>query len=371
MANAVTGKQLQRVRAKSIGDSTQSVVYRLPEQYVKSLESNPEETGLDYTVCRQFYQNIVAGDDKITLTSNHDNEKFIIDGNTSVSVAVNNSQPGDPSQIIGNFIAIEKFEIQNDGRRLIIYPTKPIQPGYTAKVLTSIYVVNAKSKRKIFRQDASIVVSYPDSGKNIISLGKADVLQVKSITLLHANPAQRIDLLNNYYFDNGCRENYYDLSSINLKRGFPPVTNNDLDQSQGYSGEIEIVFDYLEHSNEGDFFTVDSYTHEEGISYTEIPYYEREPSGATHHRNEDLPTCLRDCVDFRPIVNTTGINASRIAQIEPGLAAAEAVNFRDTTTNGNGFAPRMPVPNSQIRSDSEYYVGKIDSLFLTKEVLLF
>ena len=46
----VTGKNVQRVRIKTKGDVNQGVVYRMPEQYVKSLESNPLKTGINYQV---------------------------------------------------------------------------------------------------------------------------------------------------------------------------------------------------------------------------------------------------------------------------------------------------------------------------------
>lgn len=358
----VTGKSLQRIRSKSIGNSADPVVFRLPEQYVKSLESNPEETGLNYQVCRQIYQNVVAGSTEITVTSNKSNEVFIIDDKTSVCVAENTTQSGDPDEYEGKFLAIDRFEIQDDGRKMVIYLEEPILPGIVAKILTSVYVLNAKAKRKILRKDVVKRISYPESGKYIISLDKADVLVVKSVTLLNSNPALNLDLTKNFYLDNGNRDNYYDIANLQLKTGYPPIT-----QSAGFDGTVEVIFDYLEHSNEGDFFTVDSYTHELGIDYNLIPYYEREPAGAASPNGEDLPTCLRDCVDFRPIVNTTGVYASVINIINDGVTATNAFNFRDTSVSGDGFAPRLPVPNSQIQSDIEYYVGKFDSLFLTKK----
>ena len=360
----VTGKSLQRVRSLSIGNSSQPVVYRLPEQYVKSLESNPEETGLNYQVGRQIYQNVVAGATEITVTSNKSNEVFIIDDKTSVCVAQNTTQFSDPDGYEGKFLSIEKFEIQDDGRKLVITLSEAIPPGFVAKILTSVYVLNAKAKRKIIRRDVVKRITFDQgSWKYILPLDKADVLVVKSVTLLNSNPALNLDITNNYYFDNGNRDNYYDMSSLILKNGFPPVS-----QSSGFDGTVEIIFDYLEHSNEGDFFTVDSYTHEEGIDYNLIPYFEREPAGASNPNNEDLPTCLRDCIDFRPIINTKDNSyKSYINIITDGVTSVDAVNFRDTSADGDGFAPRLPVPNSQIQSDIEYYVGKFDTLFLNKD----
>ena len=67
-----------------------------------------------------------------------------------------------------------------------------------------------------------------------------------------------------------------------------------------------------------------------------------------------------------PVVNTLAPYASVIAQITPGISAYESHNFRDSTNSGDGFAPRMPLANSQFQSDIEFYVGKIDTLFLDK-----
>ena len=48
------------------------------------------------------------------------------------------------------------------------------------------------------------------------------------------------------------------------------------------------------------------------------------------------------------------------------MSAYDSHNFRDTNNDGDGFAPRMPLANSQFQSDIEFYVGKIDTLFLDK-----
>ena len=116
-----------------------------------------------------------------------------------------------------------------------------------------------------------------------------------------------------------------------------------------------------------------SYTHEDGVNYELIPYYpySAEGSAAPNRQNLVLDTPLRDCVDFRPVVNTLDPFESVIAQITPGVTAYESRNFKDSTNEGNGFAPRMPLANSQFQSDIEFYVGKIDTLFLDKSGKLF
>ena len=58
------------------------------------------------------------------------------------------------------------------------------------------------------------------------------------------------DVTNRYTFDDGQRDNFYDVSRIVLKPGFNNPT-----------GQILISFDYFDHSS-GDFCVVDSYIHE-------------------------------------------------------------------------------------------------------------
>ena len=73
---------------------------------------------------------------------------------------------------------------------------------------------------------------------------------------------------------------------------------------------------------------------------------------------------LRDCVDFRPTVNTTGTEASVIARITDGVDSQDAINFRDSSNGGNSSTPRMPIPGTQFQADLEYYLPRYDSLFL-------
>ena len=39
------------------------------------------------------------------------------------------------------------------------------------------------------------------------------------------------------------------------------------------NGDLQITFHYFEHSGDGDFFSVDSYTADGGVGFEAIPYY--------------------------------------------------------------------------------------------------
>ena len=128
---------------------------------------------------------------------------------------------------------------------------------------------------------------------------------------------------------------------------------------------LQCLFDYFEHSNEGDFFSVDSYTDDDGVDYGAIPVYTPSTSLV---RGSDRGTViqLRDVVDFRPIVNTSGTDPSIIASIIDGRPAVGSTNFVDSKFTGNAFVPRIPIPGTQFEADVQHYLPKIDSLFLEK-----
>lgn len=90
------------------------------------------------------------------------------------------------------------------------------------------------------------------------------------------------EITNNYTFDNGQRDTYYDLARVKLKDGAIAPT-----------GQVLVVYDYFSHSA-GDYFTVDSYAGQ--VDYVNIPSY---TSGSTIYD-------LRDCIDLRGRIDDTG-----------------------------------------------------------------
>ena len=99
------------------------------------------------------------------------------------------------------------------------------------------------------------------------------------------------------------------------------------------------------------------------VSYGEIPTYVQGSTGVNSDRVTGRVIQLRDHVDFRPIVNTED---SVIASITDDVTAGFAVNFKDTNFDGNAFAPRIPVANTEFQCDISYYLPRYDSLFLDK-----
>ena len=66
------------------------------------------------------------------------------------------------------------------------------------------------------------------------------------------------NIIDNYNFDNGQRDNVYELSRLTFLSQVRPAATGRL---------IVVTLSYFEHTDEGDFFSVDSYTHDDGVGY--------------------------------------------------------------------------------------------------------
>ena len=132
-----------------------------------------------------------------------------------------------------------------------------------------IYIQNAGilvgSKQSLYLSDVKQIVKIIDTG----STGTSPTVGMLT--------SASNDITNNYSFDNGQRDNYYDHASITLKPGAPKP-----------SGNILVIVNYYQHSGGDGYFSVQSYTNEQ---YQQIPQYTSK-HGVLYN--------LRDCLDFRP-----------------------------------------------------------------------
>jgi preprotein translocase subunit YajC len=182
------------------------------------------------------------------------------------------------------------------------------------------------------------------------------------------------DIKDRYFFDNGQRDGYYDLSKLTLKPGQPKPSN-----------PLLLVFDSFTVSGGGDFFDVNSYS---SIDYKDIPVYSPnkvdlgglEPDGTFE---------LSDCVDFRPVVgqilgtvtfsstvsqnvaspvdlsNTTSGAVFAPFGYESGRSFLSARGSQITATGANSVD--VPVSGSSLKGDIKFFVGRIDKVFLHKK----
>ena len=204
--------------------------------------------------------------------------------------------------------------------------------GYTNETITFINTrqltsTAADKKTKTLVANATLdKVTAGTAAVSNISLAKADGYRLVSVMTdagSFASPAgtYTIDITSRYTFDNGQRLSHYAPASISLKSGASLPT-----------APIRITFDYFNHSVDGTFFTVDSYT---GLDYKDIPTVTI--SGKAF--------VLRDCVDFRPRMNDAG------------------TGFAGT----GGRISYFPDFENDLITSYEYYLPRIDKLVLSRD----
>ena len=124
------------------------------------------------------------------------------------------------------------------------------------------------------------------------------------------------DVTTNYTVDNGQRAEYYNHGNLILNGTAPTASHY-----------LLVVYRNFSHSGNG-FLSVNSY----GIDYANIPQFTDPASGQVYE--------LRDCIDFRP----------RRAD--------------GSTTLNNG---QVPSPDSTFNADYQYYLSRIDKIIATSD----
>lgn len=220
---------------------------------------------------------------------------------------------------LGNIVKLSDVSVVIDASgNLNISGLDASYVGETCAVLATLHkqVNNIKTKTlqsNIQFVDASgnyneIVLNHADGYRLIGIYESADIETVPTTA--------DTDITENYEFDNGQRDTYYDLARVRLKQGAIAPT-----------GQVLVVYDYFSHST-GDYFTVDSYAGQ--VEYTDIPKY---TSGSTTYN-------LKDCIDMRGRIDD----------------------------NGSGFtSPALPYimqNNSVFECDLSYYLPRLDLLEL-------
>jgi hypothetical protein len=154
-----------------------------------------------------------------------------------------------------------------------------------------------------------------------------------------------IDIKNSYLFDDGQRDNFYDIARIVRKTSAAAPT-----------GRLLIVYDYLEHGA-GDVFTVDSYVDiANQMDYEDIPTYT-----ATKVDPESPAPAgqfpLRDSYDFRPRVADIAGTSSTLETVDE--ITGNSFDFYSRQYSGTASSTvDFCKPGSLIQSDLEYYLPR-------------
>lgn len=183
--------------------------------------------------------------------------------------------------------------------------------NWHCKVVTSVLKTDAQPIPKILTA-ANLTIIENDLA-TVMSLPNADVFTVDSIVDIDGN-----DISDDFNFDNGQRDNKYELGTLTLKTG-----------SVLPESDIFIEYTYFAHGT-GDFFSVDSYT---GIDYDSIPQ---------HRFSNGTLIELRDVIDFRSRIDNDGVDY----------------------TGSGGLIVNPILPDQTVLLDYQYYLNRTDILVL-------
>ena len=327
-----------RLRGKIQDPARNTAIFRLPFSNVKTLKTatNSGLTDTNYEIRRQFVGTLVSG--QVTFNTGA-NENFVSQSDEDYIVSVIS---GSGSLTAGDVLTTSG--LNDDGANIFTLgsgdTTLTLDYGSTyggsaeIKVIATINRQIAGSKTKTPTTINVQKTGQTEIESGVIGLGKADVYQINSVfmssnfstdaTVSDTNITDRFDL------DTGQRDNFYDIGRLKLKTGSLTPT-----------GRLLVNFSYYTHGA-GDYFDVDSYS---AINYADIPDYFSDTTGGRYS--------LRDCLDFRPRVD----DASTISS-----------GGQDRSYDGTGASLVDVIKfDSSITCDLEYYLPRIDKIFLDKD----
>ena len=154
------------------------------------------------------------------------------------------------------------------------------------------------------------------------------------------------NITSDFFLDANQQGHHYDISKlIRYSQSTKPLR------------KLKIVFNRFVHEATGDYFASESYV---GISYDDIPTFTQ--NGVVKQ--------LRDVLDFRPAVTPVLSGSGTVGS--PYFVNCASLDFKDRSFESGGVANNatvidIPKPESDFRCDYDFYLGRIDKLFLTDE----
>ena len=302
-----------------------NLLYQVPFSFTKSIRDadNPLVSNTSVTVMKKLV-GAVNSQNKVVFSAEGDETFLNFDALKWVGGL--QTSPG------GNFLPYDLTQLD----KIVVTPSEitiqNMDAGDVGKnfVLTcEVLKSNAKEKTKVL--DTVFLNGLPGD-VNELSLQYPDVYRVVSvIDVTSGDPQTYVDVTSNYNLDNGIRDNYYDTAKITLKAGLQTPDPGTL---------LDIEFEYFQHVGNGYYFSVDSYTSivndpDLDFDYEDIPEYTTK---------EGTKFRMSDTLDFRPTVGGDG-----------------------TFSGVGAVLSNMPVDESNIIFDIEYYLPRIDLLCLRED----
>jgi hypothetical protein len=376
----VTASNVIRIRPKIVNATDSSLIIPTGSKNLKSIEETSADSKIKYYFRRDFVTTASTSGGGITFAAqlpfgtqrfvSFSPEAFIITvldkkGATTV-------ETGDIIYLTSSQVTIANSTDDSTGLTAgSVTITLPLNFFGTTtnfpklKLTATIEVSKARARLKTAIKNKRVVIATPgdkvipirgydyDSDSNDI-LSYSDVYKLSKIfegsiasppsVDSAGNLVSGTDVTERYIFDDGQRDTFYDVSRIILKSGF-----------EAPSGQLLVTFDYFEHS-QGDFCTIDSYSHESGLPLDEIPYFNSSVYGRV---------ALRDIIDFRPKVDSTAIIS--------GYQDTSLLSVQDATSfiQSGGIISSTPAIDSNIEYtisfNTNQYLDRIDGVFLNKK----
>jgi len=255
---------------------------------------------------------------KATLTSSVYSEF-----DATVIVRVDATDANNPTVLkTKNLITANTIAVNLSGTTVNTY-TKVDDTALTS--FGQVYIQNAGlvtpgSSQSLYLSDVKRIVKIIDT-KNPATAANAAMLSYTSN-----------DVTNNYNFDPGQRDSFYDHATITLKPGASqPI------------GNLLVLVDYYQHAGGDGYFSVYSY-----LNSSRPELYQSIPQYTSRH---GTIYALRDCIDFRP--------ARKNAQAD--------FIYRYANSGDPIHGAYLPVDLSIFRADYTYYLGRRDKLVLSKD----
>ena len=277
-STTVTGVAITRLSTNIFEPESSGLIYPLPFYAIRKLRGTDDVTvGTSYTVTQRF-TGTSDGSGNLTLNAIGSSDTFGSAAQANNYLLVRNDT--------GAVVIPASITVASPGLRQVVFATGVNSTAFIVYAAVRKTSVDAQEKTKTLGTSTVTFSTESAATASLLKLGKADGYRITSVKMdagTFASPAgsYTIDISENFVFDNGQKDSFYDLASIKLKPGYPAPR-----------APIQVVFDYFEHGS-GDYFSVDSYTGS-GVRYEDIPTFNQ--------------VSLRDFVDFRPRIDDAGVD---------------------------------------------------------------
>ena len=308
--------------------SDNNLIYKLPANAVQSLMSggNSPASTVDLTLRVLVSSGAsTVSNEAITGISLPENTTLASEADAMAYAGT----PGTDSWVTYNLGAGNFTGTTQVGAGSINLETLPSDfNGKSISVICTVDRLDSGHNTKVYHPAATHTITVSGSSTTGL-LGVHDGIKLISVVRTGGNDNRDgLDYTDRFTLDGGQRDNYYQEAKVKIIPGGLIVPD----------GNYIVTFSHFAHGAAGNYFSVDSYSHEDTVTdvYGLIPTYNG--------------TSLRDALDFRPS-KSIGV-----------------------TADGGDFTSSSPVlPQSGIiaatgaaQASITFYKGRIDKLFLTK-----